>query len=65
MTGAILHLPQHRGGPVRVVGVVSRCRNCQREFRTALDADGRVPVEALACGDPRCQARHPEPPRAA
>lgn len=55
----------HTAGPVRVVGVVSRCRNCQREFRTALDADNRVPPEALVCGDPRCQGMTPAPPAAA
>ena len=62
---AILHFPSDRPGRVRVVGVVSRCRNCQREFRTAIDDDGRVPVAALVCGDPRCNAHHPVPPRAA
>lgn len=63
MTAAVT--PLHQPGPVRIVGVVSRCRNCQREFRVALDADGRVPPEALVCGDPRCQGMSPEPPRAA
>ena len=63
MTAVVI--PMHQPGPVRVVGVISRCRNCQREFRTALDADGRVPPEALLCGDPRCQAMTPTPPRAA
>lgn len=41
-------------GAVRVVGVVSRCGNCQREFRVGLDADSSIPAEAWACGDPRC-----------
>lgn len=62
----VINLEQCRTtGPVRVVGVVSRCRNCSREFRTALDADNRVPPEALACGDPRCLQHSPEPPTAA
>ena len=62
---AALHFPVRVRGPVRVVGVVSRCGSCSREFRPAIDADNRVPVEALVCGDPRCQGMTPEPPRAA
>lgn len=61
MSAYNLELPAHPGGAVRVVGVIARCGNCHREHRVAVDPDGRVPVEALACGDPRCVTQQPRP----
>lgn len=55
-----LQLPDLTKTGTRLVRVVVACRNCRREHQVRVDPDGRLPVEALVCGDERCrQVRDP------